>query len=282
MQRPKLRKTAMADIPPGATSPLDAAVAARDAKILDMVAEAIDKGDTMLAYQPVIAMRPPHPVAFYEGLIRVLDSTGRVIPAKEFIDTVEMTELGRVLDCLSLDAGLKTLAQVPDLRLSINMSARSIGYRRWIKTLEKGLKRNPTVGERLILEITERSAIAIPEIVADFMTDLQVKGIAFALDDFGTGYTTFRHFQELYFDIVKVEGSYVRGVHANPDSQVLLKALLDIARHFEMYIVAEEVEDQRDAEWLAKAGVDCVQGYLYGVPTVRPPWITALKAQKQA
>lgn len=219
---------------------------------------------------------------FTKGLIRVLDETGRVIPADQFIDVVEPTELGRELDCLSLEAGLRTLSQVPDIRLSINLSARSIGYRRWLKTLEKGLSRHPTIGERLILEITEHSAIAIPEIVADFMTDMQLKGVAFALDDFGAGYTAFRHFRHLYFDVVKIDGEFVRGVHANPDNQVLLSALVDIARHFDMFTVAEMVENERDAAWVAQAGVDCVQGHLYGAATVRPPWIKRLGTKKLA
>lgn len=282
MTRKTPKKAALADVPQEASSPLEAAVSGRDSKTLEMVTEAVAKGDTLLAYQPVIALRPPHATAFYEGLIRVLDPTGRVIPAAEFIDAVEPTELGREIDCVSLDAGLKTLAQVPDVRLSINMSARSIGYRRWMKTLEKGLKRHPTVGERLILEITERSAIAMPEIVADFMTELQLMGIAFALDDFGAGYTAFRHFRDLYFDMVKIDGEFIRGVHSNTDNQVLVSALVGIARHFDMYTVAETVEDERDAAWLAQAGVDCVQGYLYGAATIRPPWIEALSAKKQA
>lgn len=282
MPQKRPRKSDLADIPDGASSPLDAAVTSRDRKTLDMVADAVARGDTMLAYQPVLALRPPHGTAFYEGLIRVLDPTGRVIPARDFIGVVEPTELGREIDCKSLEMGLKALAQVPDIRLSVNMSARSIGYRRWMRVLDRGLKRNPTVGERLILEITERSAIAMPEIVSDFMMDLQMKGIAFALDDFGAGYTAFRYFRDFYFDMVKIDGQFVQGVHATPDNQVLTAALVDIARHFDMYTIAERVEDERDAAWLAGIGVDCVQGHLYGAPSVRPPWIDTIKARSRA
>lgn len=67
MQKKKLKKAALADVPAGVTSPLDAAVSARDARVIDMVAAAVAKGDTMLAYQPVLTVRPPHQVAFYEG-----------------------------------------------------------------------------------------------------------------------------------------------------------------------------------------------------------------------
>lgn len=271
-----------APIEDGASSPLDEAISSRDQKTLTMVRDAVARGDTLLAYQPVIGLQPPHATAFYEGLIRIMDPTGRVIPARGFIGVVEPTELGREIDCRSLEAGLKTLARVPNIRLSINMSARSIGYRRWMRVLDRGLKRNPTVGERLILEITERSAIAMPEIVSDFMTDLQLKGISFALDDFGAGYTAFRYFRDFFFDMVKIDGQFIRDIHRNPDNQVLTAALVDIARHFDMYTVAEMVEDERDAAWLAQLGVDCVQGHLYGAPTTRPPWTISRAARKRA
>ena len=70
----------------------------------------------------------PKRAAFYEGLIRIMDPSGRIIPAADFIGAVETRELGRKIDCLALEMGLDTLAAEPGIRLSINMSARSIGY----------------------------------------------------------------------------------------------------------------------------------------------------------
>jgi len=69
-----------------------------------------------------------------------------------------------------------------DIHLAINMSARSIGYSRWNRTLDRWLKKDATIAERLILEITEHSAMQILEIVVDFIDSLQLEGIAFALD----------------------------------------------------------------------------------------------------
>lgn len=257
---------------PGADNPLDMAVQARDRDTIKMVADALRHREVLLAFQPVVASANTRRVAFYEGLVRVLDDTGRVIPAKDFIATVEETETGRVLDCVSLELGLRTLARVPDLRLSINMSARSIGYPRWMKTLKRGLQRDPTVAERLILEITERSAMTVPELVVSFMSDLQRRGITFALDDFGAGYTSFRYLRDFYFDILKIDGQFTKGIHHDADNQVLVKALLSIARQFDMFTVAENVETQQDAIWLSQSGVDCQQGYFHGAPTVSPHW----------
>ncbi len=267
------RQSAERDI--GARNALEHAVISRDSSVMDMVRRAIQHRQVMLAFQPVMQAQAQDRIAFHEGLIRVLDETGRVIPAADFIDTVEDTEYGRMLDCIALEKGLEELARVPGLRLSINMSARSIGYRRWMRALNKGLDKEPTVAERLILEVTESSAMLVPELVVRFMDDLQCRGITFAMDDFGAGYTALRHFKEFRFDLLKIDGEFCRGIAMDPDNQVLVGAMVKIAEQFDMFTVGEFVETQQDADCLAALGVDCLQGYLFAAPTVRPAWRSA-------
>ncbi|SOB94510.1 EAL domain-containing protein [Rhodobacter maris] len=263
-------------------SPLHFAVSQRDRDTLSMVAGAVERRDVVLAFQPIIQTRHPERPAFYEGLIRVLDDNGRVIPAKDFIDTIETTELGRKIDCLTLEMGLMSLTEDPTLRLSVNMSARSIGYPEWSRTLQRGLAADSSVAERLILEVTESSAMAMPELVSVFMQDMQLKGVAFALDDFGAGYTSFRYLREFYFDILKIDGQFISGIARNRDNQVLTHALMSIAQHFEMFTVAEGVESADDAAWLANAGIDCMQGFYFGAPTIMPPWKVPTAKQARA
>ncbi|NSX53841.1 EAL domain-containing protein [Parasulfitobacter algicola] len=265
-----------------AQSPLDFALGQRDNATLHMVKNALQHKEAMLAYQPVVLANDPGQIAFYEGLIRVLDSTGRTIPAGEFMPLVETHELGRMIDCLALEMGLNALLAEPSIRLSINMSARSIGYMRWMRTLENGLREDETIAERLILEITEASAMMMPEVVISFMDELQQKGVCFALDDFGAGYTAFRYLNEFFFDILKIDGQFIRGIHANPDNQVLVRALISIGRQFEMFTVAESVEGPRDAAFLRQAGIDCVQGYHLGAPTTSPVWRQDGKIKQRA
>ena len=255
-----------------APTALDLALDARDRGIVAMVRDAIRHRQVLLAYQPVVRARDPATIAFHEALIRVLDETGRIVPARDFMPALEDTEYGRLLDCIALDHGLRELAREPGLRLSVNMSARSIGYRAWSRTLTRGIDRDPTVAERLILEITESSAMLVPELVVDFMSSLQRRGITFALDDFGAGYTALRHFKQFSFDILKIDGQFVTGIAQDADNQVLTGAMLAIADQFDMFTVAESVERAEDAAYLAALGVDCLQGYHFGAPTVTPAW----------
>ncbi len=260
------------DIPGGLQNPLDNAIDQRDRETIGMVREAIERRNVRLAYQPVVLASRERRPAFYEGLLRVLDPTGRVIPARDFIAAVEEKEIGRQLDCLALDMGLRTLSEQPDLRLSINLSARTMGYPAWLRTLENGLRGDPAIGERLILEISESSAMLMPDLVQVFMNDLQPRGIAFALDNFGAGNTSFRHLRDFYFDVLKIDGQFIRGISTSPDNQALTRALIAVAQQFEMLTVAESVERAEDAVFLKAAGVDCLQGYLYAAPTMTPPW----------
>jgi EAL domain-containing protein (putative c-di-GMP-specific phosphodiesterase class I) len=256
-------------------SPFDAATDARVQETVAMVRNALDERRALLAYQPVVQARLPGRAAFYEGFIRIMDHDGRILPARDFMPAVETTETGRRIDCLALDMGLAALAAEPGLRLSINMSARSIGYPAWLTTLERGLRQDSTVAERLILEITESSAIVMPDLVSVFMADMQARGICFALDDFGAGYTAFRYLKDFYFDIIKIDGQFITGISENPDNQVLTQALVSIARHFDMFTVAESVETAEDARYLVDIGVDCLQGYFFGIPSVEKPWKAA-------
>ncbi|MCV2867157.1 EAL domain-containing protein [Defluviimonas sp. WL0002] len=277
----KGRKTRLG-MDPSDESPLNAAVAARDRDAVLMVQAAVDRREVMLAFQPIVPAAAPARPAFHEALIRVLDDTGRIIPARDFIDAIETTELGRRIDCLALELGLAELRSVPELRLSVNMSARSIGYPQWMQTLMRGLAADPTVGERLILEITEASAMVMPDTVMVFMRELQNRGLAFALDDFGAGFTSFRYLKNFYFDIVKIDGQFVSGIADNADNQCLAKALLSIAHHFDMFAVAECVESAHDAAYLAQIGMDCLQGFHFGAPVVHPPWRKASTDRRRA
>lgn len=246
--------------------PLEYAISMRDRDVLTMVRDALDEGNCALALQPVLTAGDKRRIAFHEGLIRVLDETGRIIPAAQFMGEIEETTLGREVDCASLRLAFDLLRQQPTTRMSVNVSARSLGDGKWRRILDENLAHGAGVAERLILEISEASAMQLPELVIRFMEEMQPMGVAFALDDFGSGLTAFRHLKDFFFDLVKVDACFTRNIHRDPDNQVIAEALITIAHQFEMFAVAEGVENEAEAQFLETIGVDCVQGYLFGVP----------------
>ncbi|PVA07363.1 EAL domain-containing protein [Thalassorhabdomicrobium marinisediminis] len=246
--------------------PLEYAVSVRDRDVLSMVRQALATDNCKLALQPVFTTGGGSRLAFHESLIRVMDETGRVIPAGQFMDQIEDTGIGRDIDAVSLRMAFNLLRFYPDLRLSVNVSARSLGDAAWRRVLDGELRGAGGVADRLILEISEGSAMQLPEVVIRFMEEMQPFGLAFALDDFGAGMTAFRYLKDFFFDLVKVDSHFIRNIQSDPDNQVLAEALITVAHQFEMFAVAEGIESQAEADFVTSIGADCVQGYHFGVP----------------
>ncbi|GAB1361470.1 EAL domain-containing protein [Rhodobacter sp.] len=263
-------KRAKFDIEPSLADPLTVAVSAADRETLAMVRAALTLRRMRLAFQPAVYAADPSIIGFYEGYIRLLDPQDRVIPAREFMDVAETQELGREIDVAALQLGLHTLQRTPGIRIAVNMSARSVGYKTWAQTLRQALKAHPGLGRRLILEISEASAMQMPDVLLPFMKELRAEGIAFTLDDFGAGATSLQLLSDFRFEIAKLDGRFVRGMEMDPSHQQILRAAIAMAREFGMFLVAEAVETPAEANWLRDEGVGCLQGYLFGAPEVAP------------
>jgi EAL domain-containing protein (putative c-di-GMP-specific phosphodiesterase class I) len=267
MKEPKVSKF---DRDPTTASPLDVAITAQEKETIHQVASALKERRMRLAFQPAVYAADPSIIGFFEGFIRLLNLRDMVIPARDFMGTVEQHQLGRDIDCAALQMGLMTLQRNPQIRVSINMSARSVGYRPWIAVLRKALRESPRIGQSLILEINEVSALQVPDVLQPFMEEMRAHGIVFALDDFGAGPTSLRMLRDLRFEIAKIDGELVKSVDSSPDGQAMVRAAIAMAQELGMYVTAEAVETESEANWLRGAGVGCLQGYLFGPPTVTP------------
>lgn len=266
----KEAKTSKFDRDPALASPLAAAMAAQDRETLKTVAEALRDRRMRLAYQPVVYAADTSVIGFFEGFIRLLNLRDQVIPARDFMGAAEQTELGREIDCAALQMGLMSLQRNPQIRISVNMSARSVGYQRWVGILRRALRDSPKLGYNLILEINATSAMLVPDVLRPFMEEMRNHGIVFALDDFGAGLISLEILHELRFEIAKIEGSLVRDIDRMVGQQAMVRGAIALAQEMGMYVVAEAVETEAEALWLREAGVGCMQGYLFGAPSVTP------------
>jgi len=229
-----------------------------------LVQDALQNGRIGLAWQPVLRSGPHQLIAFHEGLLRLRLPSGEVLRAGAFINAVENSPLGKKLDRLALRITLDLLAADPRVRLSVNIGAGTINDLAWNAILTHAARLNPAVPERLIVEITERSAMRDPDSTVKFLSRNRKLGCAFAIDDFGAGQTAFAYFRKFRFDMVKIDGQFIRGLHRNPDHAVLVEVLVRLARHFDMLTVAEFIENADEARAAAALGVDCLQGYYCG------------------
>lgn len=252
--------------------PLSEAVALRDASIIGLVAQAILESRVLLAYQPVVKAQDPSQIYFFESFARILEADGRPIPAREFAFEVEDTELGREIDCQAVRMGILALKAEPTLRLSVNMSARSIGYRKWSDTLAASLGGHAEPLQRLTVEFDEASVVNTPELVGSFIAEYRPKGVTFTLDHFGRGMSSFSSLRDLTFDVIKIDQSISRSIGRSMRSRLVFNAMVEFGKSLDALIVAQNVEEEGVAIAAIECGVDGLQGYLFGAPAMTPPW----------
>ena len=128
------------------------------------------------------------------------------------------------------------------------------------------------VAPRLVVELTETAALLDIEESMRFVSRVRALGAKVAIDDFGAGYTSFRNLQSLHVDMVKIDGSFVKGLATSRDNQIFVRTLVDLARNFQLSTVAEWVADAQEAEILKGYGVDYLQGFYFGKPEIEKPW----------
>lgn len=250
----------------GIIDPIGYAAGQWDADMAGIVDAALAAGRSHLAFQPVVTAEDADRIAFYEGVIRLQDAAGVTIPRGRFAAKIEDQVTGRILDTAVLDLAFRQLRENPHLRLSVDLSARSLGDGAWRRRLETGLEEAGHLGERLIFEISEGSAMLLHDSLSRFMQEMQPKGVGFALDGFGAGMIALRYLNDFLFDLVKIDAALVKGIHNDPHHQVIVAALVSVAQSFEMFTVADGVDSEAEAGFLRNAGVDCLQGYHFGAP----------------
>lgn len=231
------------------------------------VKSALHENRIDLFYQPVVRSDSGKFVAFHEALARIHMPDGTVISAGQFMPFIDNTGLGSAVDLATLKLALEMLDAQRDLRLSVNLSALTMSNMHWMQRLESHDK---SVRERLIIEITETGAMSNVDFTSGFFDKVHALGVSIAIDDFGTGSTSFRYFRQFKFDLLKIDGMFIRDIAQNKDYQVLVEALVKICQQFDMFTVAEFIETEDDAYVAQQAGIDCFQGYLIGKPTQSP------------
>ena len=236
----------------------------------ERVLDALREDRINLFYQPIVRADAGSFIAFHEALARIYMPDGSIIPAGQFMPFVDNTEIGTEVDLKTIALAMQTLEDQTDLRLSVNLSTRSMRNPDWLKQLEIHDK---TVRERLIIEITESGAMTNVDATVLFLDKVRHIGCALAIDDFGPGSTSFRYFRDFKFDAIKIDGMFIRDISHNMDYRVVVEALVKICNQFEMFTVAEFIETEEDANVALQLGIDCFQGYLIGKPTAKPTHI---------
>jgi diguanylate cyclase (GGDEF)-like protein len=229
---------------------------------VERIRDALANDRLVVHSQPIVDLRTGA-VVQEELLVRMRDSDGNLIPPGAFLPTAERFGLIEPIDAWALGRALDLAS---DGRcVSVNLSPKTLQDGRVIDLIEGHAEAGRDLS-RLVLEITETSAISNMDLVRELAERLAGLGCGIALDDFGTGFGTFTYLKHLPIHTIKIDREFVCDLAHNKSDQQMIKAMVEIARTSGRRTVAEGIEDVVALDMLRRFGVDCGQGFYLGRP----------------
>ena len=196
--------------------------------------------------------------------------SGELLPASAFIGVAERSgmiqELDRWVVGQALDLlGARERAGDP-VSLHVNLSGASLTDISVLEYIERQLDEGDADPARCTFEITQTARVEDLETAAGFADRLTEFGCEVAIDDYGAGFGPFEYLKRFPFDVIKIDGAFVRDLAHNDADQLTVQAIVGIARGLGKTTIAEFVEDEETATMLRAYGVDMAQGYHLGAP----------------
>ncbi len=245
----------------------------------DRISNALENNLLTLHFQGVFHIDNQQTPSHLEVLVRMLDkdTPGGFIMPGHFIPQAEKSGKILEIDRWVIRESIALLGSSPNIpSLAVNISGRSFDEPTLPHYISELLKQHGVEPRRLLVELTETSAVTDLHDAQRFIEALRQTGCMVCLDDFGTGFSSFAYLKHLNADILKIDGLFIRDLVNNYDNQVFVKAIVDVARGLRKTTVAEFVENEEILEMLKEFGVDMVQGYHMDMPRGDHPALNIL------
>ena len=226
-----------------------------------------------LLFQPILCVGPRN-CDFYEVLLRLPGPDGELISPGVFLPLAQRFGLLVEIDRWVIANAFKRLGDVRrsgrEIVFSINLSGQMLEDPDLYEMVRTGIAINLLTPGSVVFEITEHTAVRQIDKAAQTILRLSELGCLFALDDFGKGFSSFSHLKHLPVHFIKIDGSFVENMLANPVDKAMVESIIQIARVLGKITIAEFVQNQETIVLLKAAGIDFVQGYHIGRPAELP------------
>ena len=242
---------------------------AKDAFASDWMDADVDHGGVIPYYQPKIDIKSGR-LAGFEALARWWHPKNGLLPPSAFIpQAIENGKIDEItmamVEKIAMD--IKAWSGSGDTpMIAINVEADSLADLELPSRIEGVLNQHGVEAVNLILEITESGVFKSFVDAMDNLIRFRVKGYALAIDDFGTGHSTLSQLQDMPFNQLKVDKSFVDGIGQNVQSEAIVASTIDLAHRLGMNVVAEGVENVEQIDFLRAHGCDQLQGYYFAKP----------------
>jgi len=252
----------------------------RELETATFVKEALSNGPSKfeLFAQAIVPLQYETDEVSYEILIRMWDKENNFIPPDSFLPTAQRYQLMAEIDIWVLWTYLECVTQnkqhIDKLHSAhINLAGSSLTNPDFQAKVKEAVMHFNFPWSKLELEVTETSAVGNFNKANEFIVWLKNVGIGLALDDFGTGMASFEYLKSLPFDVVKIDGSFVKDMHNDPIDKAVIRYIHEISELKGQETVAEYVETQEDVDVLREIGITYGQGYFLGKPKPLVEWL---------
>ncbi|MTI09031.1 EAL domain-containing protein [Curvivirga aplysinae] len=240
------------------------------AELISDLRRALVAEEFTLFYQPQYSLKSEQACGV-EALLRWQAPDGSFRSPAEFIPAMERSGLivdvgSWVLRQACIDAKSWEGTNFGHIAVSVNISVAQLYHRDFVKTVATVLEETQLNPKRLKLEITESLIMQDAAEAMQVLHELRGLGLDLAIDDFGQGYSSLSYLQQLPFDYIKVDQSFVRNMVENSGDAVIADVIITLGHSFGMKVIAEGVEDLEQLKFLRVLGCDQIQGYYYAKP----------------
>ena len=233
------------------------------------IRDALTQNRLRLATQPIRSLASGG-IERYELLLRMTGESGELLPAASFIEVAERSGMVQELDRWVVSRALELIGERQragsPVSLHVNISGASITDLSVLEFIERRLDEGDADPARCTFEITQTARVEDYDVAAGFADRLTEFGCEVAIDDYGAGFGPFAYLQKIPFDVIKIDGTFIRDLPRNDADQLTVKAIVQIARGLGKRTIAEFVEDEDTRALLQEYGVDMAQGYHLGRP----------------
>jgi diguanylate cyclase (GGDEF)-like protein len=228
------------------------------------------RGELYLAYQPQVELAAHRPFGA-EALLRWRTEDGRQVAPDRFIPIAEYSgliiEIGEwVLRQACEELMRLRAAGYLDFTMSVNVSQVQFRHPGFLDMLRSALADSGAPAERVELEITESMAMEEPDLLIERLAEIKRTGVSIAIDDFGTGFSSLSYLQRLQVDRLKIDRAFVTEITGSARGSSIAEMVIELGRNLGLSIIAEGVEDERQAQILQALGCPLAQGFLFSRP----------------
>jgi diguanylate cyclase (GGDEF)-like protein len=224
--------------------------------------------------QPILPLKGQM-TPYFEVLIRMVDLEGQIIFPGEFLPAAEHFGNMLQLDQCVIKQAFELLGEHPHLRLSINLSAKTITDPGLPKFIGGLLSTHRAPARNVSFEITETAMIQNLDTARKLITEIKEFGCHFALDDFGSGASSMMYLRDLPIDYLKIDGSFIRNIATDPINRALVKSMNEVAHIVGKQTVAEYVTDANVLKVVQELGIDYAQGWYVCEPAPPAKFLTS-------